>query len=598
MDVTEEDKPAREKDARQRRTTDILPLPLSIADRVAVDRMTNTVYVDKRYSGDPLFLTWKERNKAIGRVLTVNPVEVDEVAKFRAGGMRLSENVDVDMLVRGQAVDIIKQAAAYGASDIHLMMRAEHSEIQIVIQGGLHVLMRTSRDEGAALTRAIYQGLAKTRGASYNPMEFQNAQIPGEALPHETGLISIRIVCGPCYPQAQGGAFMTMRLQYGAVQTSMKRTDLPQLSLPRRPEGDFPLISMGYTAKQVNKLKTLMDAPNGLVIFTGPTGSGKTTAMFEALKDIARTKPQRRLVTVEDPVEYPMEWAVQMVAADARTEVESGEAFSERVRVSLRMAPNIILLGELRGPEVASAALEAAVTGHQVWTTLHVTDPFLFVERLEMMDRTRLNRSVFCDHKIVRGVIAQRLIPRLCPDCSVLLKDKPAVLPERIISALQTWGDIDKVRLQGPGCGKCGHDGTTGRFAVAEVVVMDSTVMHDFVKHSSEVARDNYRSRAAADPSMLEAAIMHTLAGTVDPRAVENWVDLIEVNNRSAFKMFGQRLIDAGLITPTQRDKAMALQSDLRDKGEMKQLGELLVGMGVCTDEDVRKMISTTSESV
>jgi general secretion pathway protein E len=511
---------------------ELVALPSSLVERVAIDRVKKLVYVDRRYAGDPLLLTWQDRNKSNGNILILKPVDVDEVAKFRAGGMREAEGVDVDMMVRGHAIEIIRQAAAYGASDIHLMLRGEHTEIQIVVKGGLRVLARKSQAEGEALTRAIYQGIAKTRDASYNTMEFQNAQIPGDALPPDAGLTSIRIVRGPCYPQAQDGAFMTMRLQYCAVQSGTKRRDLPPLALPRQPEGELELVSMGYTAKQVDKLKRLMDAPNGVVIFTGPTGSGKTTAMFEALKDIARAKPQRRLVTVEDPVEYPMDWAVQMAVTGARNDAETGAAFGERIRVALRMAPNIILLGELRGPDVAVAALEAAVTGHQVWTTMHVTDPFLFVERLELMDRTRLERRVFCDHKIVRGVIAQRLLPRLCPNCSTLLSGKPSVLPGRVITALETWGDIDKVRVQGDGCGQCGHDGTLDRFAVAEVLVMDAAVMRDFIKHGSEVARDNYRANPDADPSMLESAITHALSGTVDPRAVEDWVDLIEPKDR------------------------------------------------------------------
>jgi type II secretory ATPase GspE/PulE/Tfp pilus assembly ATPase PilB-like protein len=508
----------------------MLPLPVALTDRVALDRPTNTVYVDKRCAGDPLLLTWRNRNESIGIILIIVPLDVDEVAKLRAGGMRLVADVDEDMIVRGHAIDIIRQAADYGASDIHFMMRGAHTEIQIAVKGGLRVLTRRSQAEGEALTRAIYQGIAKTRDASYNALDFQNAQIPGDALP-DAGLTSIRIIRGPCYPQSQDGAFMTMRLQYSSVQTNTKH-NLPPLSLPRRPAGEFRLVDMGYTAKQVDKLKRLMDAPNGVVIFTGPTGSGKTTSMFEALTDIARTKPQRRLVTVEDPVEYPMEWAVQMAVTGARNDAETGAAFSERIRHALRMAPNIILLGELRGPDVAVAALEAAVTGHQVWTTMHVTDPFLFVERLELMDRVRLERRIFCDHKIVRGVVAQRLLPKLCPHCSVLLRNDPSVLSRRIVTALETWGDIDQVRVHGDGCSQCSYDGTLGRFAVAEILVMDAAVMRDFIKHGSETARDKYRENPDADPSMLESAVTLTLAGTVDPRAVEDWVDLIEPKDR------------------------------------------------------------------
>lgn len=501
------------------------PVPESLKGSIAFDSESGSVFIDKRAAGNPLLLTWRERNLAKGVRLRIVPVEPDEVARLRASGMRPADDADEDMIVRGNAIELMKEAAAYGASDIHLMMRGTYTEIQIVVKGGLRVLMRRSHKEGADLARAIYQGISKTRDASYSTLDFQNAQIPGDALPAETGLSSIRIIRGPCYPQTLDGGFMTLRLQY----TSMPEPNpgLRPLPLPRSPDGAFRLQEMGFTARQVARLRRLMDAPNGVVIFTGPTGSGKTTSMYDALAEIARKRPQRRLVTVEDPVEYPMEWAVQMAVTSARNDAETGAAFSDRLRVALRMAPDIILVGELRGPDVAAAALEAAVTGHQVWTTMHVTDPFLFVDRLELMDGVRLQRRVFCDHQIVRGVIAQRLLPKLCPHCSLLLRDVPDALPADIIAALETWGDIDKVRVKGKGCDHCGQDGSTARFAVAEIVTLDATIMRDFIESGSEVARNNYRMRPDADPSMLEAAIMHALAGMVDPRAVEESVDLI-----------------------------------------------------------------------
>jgi len=500
-------------------------LPESLLDLIAYDAANKTVFTDRRTAGNPLLLSWRERLAARGTDLRIIPTDADTVAKLRASGMRVCENSEVDMVVRDRALGIIMEAATYGASDLHLMMRGGYTEIQLVVKGELRVLDRLPQAEGVSLGRAIYQGIARTRDASYNPLEFQNAQIPGDVLPQDCGLSSIRIVRGPCYPL--DGEFMTLRLQYGGVRPPSQ--ELKKLALPRLPEGNFRLESMGYSALQIKKIRKFMAAPNGIVIFTGPTGSGKTTVMAEALREIARSRPGRRLVTIEDPVEYPMEWAVQMAVTNTRNDAENGLAFLERLRIALRMAPNTILIGELRGPEVAATALEAAVTGHQVWTTLHVTDPFLFVDRLELMDGVRLNRRVFCDHKIVRGVVAQRLLPRLCRHCSVPLRETPETLPPELTGALATWGQLDQVRVRGEGCGHCGGDGVSGRFAVAEVVAMDAAVMHDFIESGSEVARKNYRARQDADPSILESAVTYALAGSVDPRSVEDCVDIIEV---------------------------------------------------------------------
>lgn len=507
----------------------VLALPTNLVDKVAIDTLKRVVFAERSAAGDPHLLTWIDRNMSRGIAYTVKPVELDEVVRMRAAGLRQVEETDVDMKVRAEAIDLLTNASRYRASDLHFMMKGSHTEIQIDVKGGLRVLAQKGQQEGEALVRAIYQGLAKVRDASYNPLEFQNAQIPGEVLPPETNLTSVRIVRGPCYPQASGGAFMTLRLQYASAKVD--HVELKPLPLPRQPEGSLGLAAMGYTASNIEKLRLLMDAPNGIVIFTGPTGSGKTTSLKEVLEELARLKPHRRQITIEDPIEYPMPWAVQLAVTNARDDTQTGAAYSDRGRVALRMAPKIILFGELRGPDVAISALEASVTGHQVFTTIHVTDPFLFVERLEIMDSTRLARKVFCDHKIVRGAIAQRLLPQLCRHCSTLLRESPDALPNRLVTALASWGPLNLVRVRGKGCPKCNHTGTTNRFAVAEVVVMDAQVMRDFVEHGSEMARDNYRSRADADPSMIEAAIFHALSGRVDPRSVEEEVDLISTKS-------------------------------------------------------------------
>jgi len=505
-------------------------LPEKLTDRVAIDEKKGVVYVDQLGSGNPLLNSWIARNRSNGWNLKMEIVPFDELAAKRANGMRQSANDDEEDVqkFRQNAIDTILRAAEYGSSDMHLMVRSGYSEIQIVVKGGLRVLERGTQENGARLARAIYQGLAKTRDSSYSALDFQNAQIPGGELPQDAELTSVRIIRGPCYPQAESGEFMTLRLQYSGVRVGGKKADLPPLDVPRRPKGQARLAEMGFSDRQIEKLRMLMDAPNGVILVTGPTGSGKTTLMKECLEDIARVKPHRRLVTIEDPVEYPMDWAVQIPVTDARNEQDTGAAFNERLRVALRMAPHIILLGELRGPDVAAAALDAALTGHQVWSTLHVTDPFMFVDRLELMDKTRLDRKVFCDHKIVRGVLAVRLLPKLCPHCSEPLNEESTSLPHRVVHALKTWGSISKVRLQGAGCSECGGDGTTGRFSVAEIVVTDQQLMSDMIEHGSAEARSKYRARPDADPSMIAAAITHALNGNVDPRAIEEWVDLIE----------------------------------------------------------------------
>lgn len=505
----------------------VLPtLPDRLVDTVALDLASGKVHVDRRRSGDPLLLTWMDRCRAAGVRLQMVVTDLDEVAALRAQGLRVSgDSQDNGLQVRAMALSLLADAARYKASDIHMLMRGTHAEIQVRRKGDLKVLARVSQREAEEMARALYQGVATVKDASFNPLEYQNAQISGDAVA-DMGLTSVRLVRGPAFPVEAGGGFVVMRLQY--VDAHEGRTNLPHLESPRRPEGVLRLPGMGYSPLQVELLKFLAETPNGVIAFTGPTGSGKTTSLAEMLAHVARQWPEKRQVTIEDPVEYPLPWAVQMVINNAGNEEETGDAFAEKLRTALRMDPDIILMGELRGPDSAVAALNAALTGHQVWTTLHVTDPFLSVERLEMMDPQRLNRRVFCDHKIVRGLIAQRIVPRLCPHCSVPIRDgKPAEIPDRLLSAIQTYGDIGAVRLKGPGCGECGGDGIAGRMAVAEVVVTDARLMRDFVEHGTDVARRNHRRRDDTDLSLMENAVMRVLEGSVDPRHVGQYVDVV-----------------------------------------------------------------------
>lgn len=509
---------------------DLDSLPPSLHPSIAVDRTSRALYIDKGKRYDPIFLTWLTRIKARcgDQSPDIHAADPDEIVEMRERGLRPDLNEEeVDMAVRNRALSIICEAARYRTSDMHIMLRGKDAEIQIVVNDELRTFHRFNQEEAEQLVRAIYQGIATQREGSLIPFEFQNAQISGDALPPETGLTSIRICRGPSYPETEGGAFMTLRFQYGTAQVERLPTELRPLELPRQPTGKFQLPDLGFTPRSIAKLQVLMDAPSGLILFTGPTGSGKTTTIFDFLRELARVRPDLRQVTAEDPVEYPMRWAVQLTVPRGVTEEDVGTGYKEIVRVALRMAPKVIFIGEIRGPSVAEAALQAGLTGHKVLSSLHVTDPFLFVDRLELMDRTRLNRQSFCDPDSIRGVVAQRLLPVLCPCCSTRLVDAKTSLAPRIVQALGTWGPLGGVRVKGQGCKECNHRGTRGRVAVVEVVLMDDQLAHDYIRLGTSIARENYRARRDADPSMLESAILYALRGHVDPRAVESNVNLI-----------------------------------------------------------------------
>ncbi len=500
---------------------------VELEEQLAIDDSRETVFVEPGVHGSPRFLTWLQRQKQGGIHWKIEHAQRDQIAAYRAQGMRRAEAVEEDQRNQQLAYELVEAAAKYGASDIHLLMKGEHTEIQFVVNGGLRVWAYPSHKEGVSIAGAFYQGLAQTRDSTLEQRAIQHAQIPAEKLPPGYGLTSARIVRGPCYPEQREGSFMTIRLQYNETAPKETSKGLRPLDLPRAPAGNFNLEGRGFTSANLEKLDLLMSVPSGIVVVTGPTGSGKTTLMYELLKEKARRRQHRRQVTIEDPVEFPMDWATQLPVTNTRGDDENGAAFGEYSLAALRMAPNTLFFGELRGVKVALAALRGAQTGHDTWTTLHVSDPFQVPERIELMDPKGLDRRVLCDPTMLRGIIGTRLLPHLCPSCRIRYGSKPGALPKRIIHALRTRGALDKVAVRGTGCSECGQTGYIGRKAVVEVIINDDRLAADLIGRDTAQARRNYRARPGADLSILEEALRRVLDGDVDPTDVEDTVELI-----------------------------------------------------------------------
>lgn len=487
------------------------------------------IYVDARHFGTPRFLTWEAKVRRSGAAPQVRKVSAQELAVLRQQ-RGSGQQQDADLQTLSLARRLVADCAALIASDIHVLVREHHTEIQVRVQGDLRTVGALSmrREEGERLVRAMYTGLATVKAATYNPLDVQDAQIAGDALPG-TGLSSVRIVRGPAYPVESGGGFLVARLQYREHHQGARKADAIDaakrldLSTPKSPSGEFMLGQMGYTPLQVDLISQLLRRPMGVVVVTGPTGSGKTTTLFECTRHQARMFPEKRLVTIENPTEYPMDWAIQLTT--------ESERFPEMLRMTLRMDPDAILLGEIRGVEEAVATLQAAATGHLVLTTLHVTDPFETFSRLVMLDHVRLAMEVICNHNQIIGLIAQRVVPLLCPKCSVKLEDAPEALPEYMLRAMRTWGDLSEVRVRGAGCDHCHGDAIVGQQAVAEVVVTSEDLMQDCIKEGVLVARRKHRNRDGTDRPMISHAMDLVLAGRLSPVDAERSVDAIPMRD-------------------------------------------------------------------
>jgi MSHA biogenesis protein MshE len=226
-------------------------------------------------------------------------------------------------------------------------------------------------------------------------------------------------------------------------------------------QGTPQLDALGMPERMVLRLRELIHRPHGLIVVTGPTGSGKTTTLYASLAELNR--PERKLITVEDPVEYRLPRVNQV-----QVKTKIGLTFASVLRAALRQDPDVVMVGEMRDQETAEIALRAAMTGHLVLSTLHTNDAVSTAARLADM-----GAPGYLIASALRAVLAQRLVRLLCPDCAT-----PAPLEEPERAWLQSLGKRieDATFMRGRGCTRCRDTGHRGRIGVYEMLEMDAAM--------------------------------------------------------------------------------------------------------------------------
>jgi type IV pilus assembly protein PilB len=263
-------------------------------------------------------------------------------------------------------------------------------------------------------------------------------------------------------------------------------------------QGLVSLLDLGFHASDYARFERLIKRPNGIFLVTGPTGSGKTTTLYAALRELNR--PDVKILTAENPVEYNLTGINQ---TDVKTRI--GLTFARILRSMLRQAPDIILVGEIRDLETAEIAIQAALTGHLVFSTLHTNDAPSAITRLVDMGVKRFMVST-----AVMAVMAQRLIRLLCPKCKEPHIPEPADLRAAGISPEQIEG---KTLYRAVGCEACGNLGYKGRKGMFELFEMDTALREmTFRGASSMEVRDQARISGGL-VTLLEDGVRKVLAG-------------------------------------------------------------------------------------
>lgn len=257
------------------------------------------------------------------------------------------------------------------------------------------------------------------------------------------------------------------------------------------------LPELGFFTDDEAIMVELMGLPDGIILVTGPTGSGKTTTLYACLNYI--NKPDRKIITVEDPIEYQLAGINQvMVKADI------GMTFAAALRAMLRQAPNIIMVGEIRDVETANIAIQASLTGHLVFSTLHTNDAPSAVARLADIGVQR-----FLIASAVRAIMAQRLVRSLCKDCK-----GPAQLTESEMRMLRVdRSQIAESAIMGPGgCDNCRQGGFRGRQGIFEVFKVDDEVRH-LINENLSTPLLRRRARELGMRTLREDGIRKVLSG-------------------------------------------------------------------------------------
>ena len=257
------------------------------------------------------------------------------------------------------------------------------------------------------------------------------------------------------------------------------------------------LPELGFFSDDQAEFEKLLGLPDGIILVTGPTGSGKTTTLYACLNVI--NKPDKKIITVEDPVEYELPGINQvMVKADI------GMNFGAALRAMLRQAPNIIMIGEIRDAETANIAINASLTGHLVFSTLHTNDAPSAVARL-----ADIGVKPFLIASAVRAVMAQRLVRKLCPACKA-----PAELSDKEIRALNLDASrISEASIHGPvGCEKCRGNGYRGRMGIFELFNIDDEV-RSMINEELTTSLLRRRARELGMRTLREDGIRKVLSG-------------------------------------------------------------------------------------
>ncbi|WP_387691570.1 GspE/PulE family protein [Photorhabdus sp. RM71S] len=441
--------------------------------------------------------------------LKVEQVSFDTVSRYC---QKTKPTDDKAENLQPEVIELFKQAGSGGASDIHFLVGNDGiSTIMRRIHGDLNIISSKTKEEGMVLLRCMVNSMSDSGATQFMENQIQDARIGNKYL-RQAGLYAARYAHIP----TELGVYAVVRL---IKDEGNKITSLEEL---------------GFLAQQIMQIRRMLRTPHGFIILSGPTGSGKSTTLRTLADMYTRfTRGLKRLLAIEDPPEGKLPGIQIPIKADKGDPNAVFQAWNRTISAALRLDPDALIVGEMRDKESVKTAIAGAETGHVLMSTLHANDAISIISR--MVDTLDVPLPLITDPQLIVGLIAQRLVPLLCPKCKQTYEDVKDHLEDDELELLNTFCDTEKVRFRNHnGCQHC-HHGSVGRRVIVEVIRPDAQFMKLYRTEGKLAARDYWvnQMNGITRGMHLQQYLNH---GEVDP-------------------------LEADLISPLDEDKLLTLST-------------------------------------
>ena len=423
-------------------------------------------------------------------------------------GSGIRSRQDYDNQMQKDFVDIIARAAAQKVSDVHIEV-ADQTTIYFRIDGSMQPVMEYNSGWGESFVRAAFAS-SDMSNANYAQNEYQSAQKDGRTplrgtkdLYLPSGVLGVRMQFNPI---AFGSRYVVMRLLYDNPSEGIKT------------EQEFG----PYEQRLLSRMRSF---PTGLVIVAGPTSSGKSTTLVRNMSMMLRERNYEiNMITVENPVEQKIFGARQMPVVNTTNEEQREEKYVEALAAALRSDPDTLMVGEIRTLAAAELTVRGALSGHNVWTTLHANSALAALTRLLDLG---IEPFKLKEETLMRGLVSMRLFKKLCPHCRQKLIDNPhRGAYKRVRDAFGDVG-LNQVFVRGLGCEHCNGTGTLGRIKAGEIIITNSEFLRLALSGDTDGAV-RYWLEEMDGRTLKEAATSLMLQGIIGVDELERWVGQLD----------------------------------------------------------------------